>query len=187
MGRRRGGLRAPSSLPSVCPRTVWPGPGAVTREQQSTCWWPRSPLCPCGPRWSMCGVRGLVPLHGTSSPWRVTPSPGLLAASPCCSCQPFSLSGWSHSVWTLVLPSTALSLPSRPFYRVTGMSFGQQPCLLKQSCIGIEKELLSSGSLPRGPRGPKPGARNLTQLLEPPPAASQGVMQKDGISSRSRT
>lgn len=44
-----------------------------------------------------------------------------------------------------------------------------------ESCIGIEKELLSSGSLPRGPRGPKPGARNLTQLLEPPPAASQGV------------
>lgn len=46
----------------------------------------------------------------------------------------FSL-GWGHSVWMLILPSTALSLPSRPFCRVAGMSFGQQPCLLKQKVV----------------------------------------------------
>lgn len=143
---RRGGFRAPLSLPSVCPRTVWPGPGAVAMEQQSACWQPGSPLCPVG--WQVWAQVVHVWGEGSCSPaWDKLPleSDAFPRGSPSAlgqACWPllllllsaFSL-GWGHSVWTLILPSTALSLPSRPFCRVAGMSFGQQPCLLKQKVV----------------------------------------------------
>lgn len=144
-GQERG-LPCPFASAVSLPTHGLAGPRAVAMEQQSACWQPGSPLCPVG--WQVWAQVVHVWGEGSCSPaWDKLPleSDAFPRGSPSAlgqACWPllllllsaFSL-GWGHSVWTLILPSTALSLPSRPFCRVAGMSFGQQPCLLKQKVV----------------------------------------------------